>query len=398
VRLPFDFAAVIDSLRYERYMKNGLDKRATVRTAINNSYYFIRPILPVGVRKYLQRLRLSGWEQIPFPTWPVDRSVDTLCEQLLLLSMRAAGLDQIPFIWFWPEGAPSCAIMTHDVETRLGRDFCPDMMDMDDSFGIKSSFQVVPEDRYEVPPSFLQNIKDRGFVLAVQDLNHDGRLFKDRCQFVTRAQKINEYGRQWGAKGFRSAILYRRQEWFEALEFAYDMSVPNVAHLDPQHGGCCTVMPFFVGRILELPVTTTQDYTLFNILNDYSLDLWKRQIDLIMERHGLISFIVHPDYVTTPRETAVYKALLGYLAQLRAERGVWMATSDEVNRWWRQRAEMILVEDGDVVRIEGAGSERARLAYASEKNGRLVFSFPPASASTSDSSGMPLVEHSARRR
>jgi hypothetical protein len=28
------------------------------------------------------------------------------------------------------------------------------------------------------------------------------------------------------------------------LCFAYDMSIPNVAHLDPQRGGCCTIMPF----------------------------------------------------------------------------------------------------------------------------------------------------------
>ena len=60
-------------------------------------------------------------------------------------------------------------------------------------------------------------------------------------------------------------------------DFAYDMSVPNVAHLDPQRGGCCTVMPYFIGKILEIPVTDVQDYTLFNILEDFSIELWKKQ-------------------------------------------------------------------------------------------------------------------------
>ena len=64
--------------------------------------------------------------------------------------------------------------------------------------------------------------------------------------------------------------MYREQGWFDAFEFSYDMSVPNAAHLEPQRGGCCTVMPYFVGDILELPLTTAQDYTLFHILNDYS--------------------------------------------------------------------------------------------------------------------------------
>ena len=91
--------------------------------------------------------------------------------------------------------------------------------------------------------------------------------------------------------------MYREQAWFDAFEFQYDMSVPNAAHLEPQRGGCCTVMPYFVGDILELPLTTTQDYTLFHILNDYSTTLWQEQIRLITGRHGLVSVITHPDYL-----------------------------------------------------------------------------------------------------
>ena len=91
--------------------------------------------------------------------------------------------------------------------------------------------------------------------------------------------------------------MCRNQEWYDALDFNSYMSVSNVAHLEPQRGGRSTVMPFFIGRILELPLTTVQDYSLFHILGDYSIDLWKRQIDLIRERNGLISFITHPDYL-----------------------------------------------------------------------------------------------------
>ncbi len=40
--------------------------------------------------------------------------------------------------------------------------------------------------------------------------------------------------------------MYREQRWFDAFEFSYDMSVPNAAHLEPQRGGCCTVMPYFL--------------------------------------------------------------------------------------------------------------------------------------------------------
>ena len=118
---------------------------------------------------------------------------------------------------------------------------------------IPASFQIVPEDRYEVSQEFLDSIRGRGFEINVQNLNHDGRLYNDRSEFARRAEKINEYGRRFGASGFRSAILYRRQEWYSDLDFSYDMSVPNSGHLEPQRGGCCTVMPYFVGKILELP-------------------------------------------------------------------------------------------------------------------------------------------------
>jgi hypothetical protein len=373
VCMPFDLAQVADNLRNERYVE-----RSILVSMAASAYYMVRPLLPVAIRKHLQKAQLRNWDKLPFPNWPVDVTVDNLFERSMLMALRSQGTNRIPFIWFWPEGASSCVIMTHDVETVAGRNFCSSLMDLDDRYGIKASFQVVPERRYDVPSSFLDEIRNRGFEVNVQDLNHDGLLFRDRDQFLARVPKINAYGRQWGARGFRAAVLYRRQEWFDALEFSYDMSVPNVAHLDPQRGGCCTVMPYFVGNVLELPVTTTQDYPLFHFLNDYSIDLWKRQIDLILEKHGLVSFIVHPDYITAPRPQRTYEMLLAYLAQLRGERNLWIPTPGEVDQWWRQRSQMRLVADGDSWRIEGAGKERARIAYASEEDGRLVLSLQEA--------------------
>ena len=155
----------------------------------------------------------------------------------------------------------------------------------------------------------------RGFEVNLHDLNHDGRLFADKDAFLRHARRINDYTREFGCEGFRSGAMYREQGWFGAFEFSYDMSVPNAAHLEPQRGGCCTVMPYFVGNILELPLTTIQDYSLFHILDDYSTTLWKEQIRVISEHHGLISVIAHPDYLTGRREREVYVELLRHLAR-----------------------------------------------------------------------------------
>lgn len=373
--LPFDVKQVMDNLRWEVYSKSTCQSQSLLSSMLTGIYYFVRPVLPVSVRKYLQKTRLSDWNTLRFPRWPVDRSVDLLFEQLLLISLRSQGVERIPFIWFWPNGAPSCAIMTHDIETQVGRDYCPEVMDLEDAYGIKSCFCVVPESRYEVTKEYLDSIRSRGFEISVHDLNHDGYLFRKRKEFLVRAEKINAYGKKFGAFGFRAAALYRNQQWFDALKFSYDMSVPNVGHLEAQRGGCCTVMPYFIGDILELPLTTIQDYALFSYLNNYSIDLWKHQIELIMEKHGLINFIIHPDYIARPCEWDVYRTLLAHLAHLVHKNGLWISTPGEVNRWWRQRTEMRLVEDEHGVRIEGDGSERARIAYASEKDGKLAFEF-----------------------
>jgi len=124
---------------------------------------------------------------------------------------------------------------------------------------------------------------------------------------------------------------------------------------------------------LELPLTTTQDYMLFHLLGEHSIELWKRQVELILEKNGLVSFIVHPDYVMHGDFMSVYKNLLNYLQELRDARGVWVTLPSEVDRWWRQRSKMQLVASGDEWRIEGDGAECATVAYATNAGGKLVY-------------------------
>jgi hypothetical protein len=372
VQLPFDPVEVIDNLRYERYVtkSHGSALRGKVLRSI---YYAARPAMNVSVRKHLQRLYLKGREKRTFPHWPVDFTVEVLLEQLLVLVMKAQNLNRVPFIWFWPDGADTCTTISHDVETNVGLEFCPQLMDLDDSFGVKSSFPIIPEERYTVSESVLECIRNRGFEIIVHDLNHDGRLFNDRERFLRRAQRINEYAKQFGAAGFRSGAMYRNVDWFNALEFSYDTSIPNVAHLDPQQGGCCTVLPFFIDKMVELPVTTTQDYSLFHILKNYSTQLWKQQISGIRERHGMISVTVHPDYIIEKSARYVYAQLLEHLCDMRSNGETWIALAGEVASWWRLRSELKLVREGGSWRIEGNGNERARLAYAELNEGHVTY-------------------------
>ena len=352
---------VIDDLRYERYVKKHSGVASTV---IQDLYYALRPLMPAGIRKHLHRIHLNDWQRIPFPAWPVDTTVETLSEHLMMLALQHSGVQRIPFTWFWPDGYSGCLMLTHDVETRAGRDFCATLIDIDEAYGMKSSFQIVPEERYEVTAAFLNSLRARGQEINIHGLNHDSKLFRDRKTFLQRVRKINQYAKEYGASGFRSPILYRNLEWYRDFDFSYDMSVPNVAHLDPQRGGCCTVMPYFIGHVLELPLTTTQDWSLFNVLQQNSIDLWKQQIDLVLEKHGLLSFNIHPDYMIDGAHRRLYEKLLEHLRNVCADRNVWIALPGEVDRWWRDR-------------LSDSLSEQAVLAYASVENGQIVYEVLP---------------------
>src|SRR5262249_29675612 len=200
-----------------------------------------------------------------------------------------------------------------------------------------------------------------------------GNLYRERKEFDLRAARINDYLRRYDARGFRAGAMYRNQDWYDAFEFSYDMSVPNVAHLEPMRGGCCTVMPYFVGRIVELPLTMAQDYSLVHILDDYSIDLWTRQLALIRRQNGLISFIVHPDYLVERKAREVYESLLEYLRRLVVEEHIWAALPGDVERWWRARSQMSLVPHEDGWEIIGPENHRARLAYAVLDGDHLVY-------------------------
>ncbi|HEY6127055.1 MAG TPA: hypothetical protein VIW23_02625 [Candidatus Acidoferrum sp.] len=375
IQLPFSFAEVVQNLRMERYRQKGTGGLELFAESepVRMLYYMVRKGLPFRVRRQLQKIYFGDWRHLQFPTWPVDFTVDNLHEQLLRLLIEASGGTRMPFIWFWPDGAPNALILTHDVETSAGRDFTFNLMDLDDSFGFKASYQVIPEKRYQVRDEYVFGIRNRGCEFNIHDLNHDGHLYRERTEFERRAAGINGYLKRYHTNGFRAGAMYRKQDWYDVFEFSYDMSVPNVAHLEPLRGGCCTVMPYFIGKIVELPLTTTQDYSLFHILDDYSIDLWKLQLDLIRKRNGLMSLLTHPDYLIEPRARGVYASFLGYLQRMIAHEKIWAALPGEVDRWWRARNAMKLVPSGDTWEIVGAGKERARLAYAVLENGRLSY-------------------------
>jgi peptidoglycan/xylan/chitin deacetylase (PgdA/CDA1 family) len=378
-RLSFDPTEVIDNLRLERYVgavNSEVSYLSNKQSLPRRIYYALRPLFPVAFRRVLQRRALKDWSKIPFPDWPIDTTVDDLVGNVVKQAVEASSEKKLPFIWYWPRGFNSCAIMTHDVETGVGQDFCPRMLELEKRYGIRSAFELVPEVRYEISDKVVEAIRAAGSEVCIHGLNHDGRLFDNEQEFRRRAKLINEYAAKYDAVGFRSPIMYRNPNWYDAWKFSYDMSLPNAAHLDPQRGGCCTLFPYFIGDVLELPLTTIQDYPLYHVLQSDPMAMWRKQTDAIMARHGLASFIIHPDYNMEPEKQELYCELLAMLRKNADEKRLWLALPKEVDAWWRQRHAMTLVQEGGRWMIRGAGSERASIAWATLRDGELDIQVP----------------------
>jgi len=383
IALPFSPTDIINNLRLERYVgavDTGSPLIVDNKSISRRLYYALRPLFPVPFRRVLQRIALQDWAKIPFPAWPVDTTVEDFISQLWNLVLESSGEKEIPFIWYWPKCFQSCAIMTHDVETDAGQDFCHTILALEQEYGVRSAFELVPEVRYDISEQVVKAIRQAGSEVCIHGLNHDGRLFCSEQEFRIRAKAINQYAEKWGAKGFRSPIMYRNQDWYDAFNFSYDMSVPNVAHLDPQRGGCCTIFPFFVGDVLELPLTTTQDYSLYNILRCDPMAMWTTQMDAILAKHGLISFIIHPDYTMERKKQELYRELLGLMRRYGEEKNMWLALPGEVDTWWRERNSMTLTREGGKWSVHGKGSDRAAIAFARLEHGKLTCVLPNGSS------------------
>jgi hypothetical protein len=94
--LPFDPAHVIDNLRFEQYRDccPGIKRLLPKYAMLQRMYSVARPMLPAAAQRCLQRLFFRGWENIPFPQWPVDVTVENIRTDVLTLAMKVLDVQR----------------------------------------------------------------------------------------------------------------------------------------------------------------------------------------------------------------------------------------------------------------------------------------------------------------
>jgi hypothetical protein len=53
ISLPFDFKEVVDNLRLELYPSSARNEQSMVNSLLAAAYYYVRPVMPVDIRKHL---------------------------------------------------------------------------------------------------------------------------------------------------------------------------------------------------------------------------------------------------------------------------------------------------------------------------------------------------------
>ncbi len=288
-------------------------------------YYYFRPYLIWSLRIALRRASVKALRSAYQDVWPINE----------IAGRRPEGWSG------WPDGKKFAVVLTHDVEAVGGRDRCLQLMQLEQEFGFRSVFNFIPLGGYQTPVALREELQRNGFEVGIHDLRHDGKLYWSREIFSQNAKQINEHLQAWGASGFRSGFMLHNLDWLGDLNIQYDSSTFDTDPFEPQPDGVQTIFPFWVSRpdgrgYVELPYTLPQDSTMFFLLREQSIDIWKRKIDWIVERGGMVLLNVHPDYVAFSdkvgkREFAVahYRELLAYIRDKYAGQ-YWQALPREV--------------------------------------------------------------------
>jgi len=323
----------------ERYLLElYLDEKQRRPSAALESYYRIKNFIPRTVRHWLNSTVIRARRVSGFPNWP--------CESALLEFWRAwlkHALDSIKsedgwHIGFWPENARCCIVLTHDVESPLGVRRMERIADIEQQHGFLSSWNL-PLAQYPIDWATVERVRARGFEIGAHGLAHNGRLFRSEADFAELAPRLEQLAREHSLHGFRSPSTLRRAEWIARLPFEYDSSFADTEPYEPQPGGTCSVFPFHLGGLIELPYTLPQDHTLIHLLHRDPLQLWCLKAQWIAAAGGMILALTHPDYIGAGEHLARYEE---FLKRLRDLPETWQALPSAVARWWRQRAQMSL--------------------------------------------------------
>ena len=294
-------------------------------------FYLIKPLVPrqfqVSLRRFVAKRKLNA-SAAYWPIWPI------------------AG--EKPINWKgWPDGKKFAFVLIHDVDTKVGRDRCLNLAEMESLMGFRSAYYFVPED-YHVSKALRQKLMNSGFEIGLHGLTHDGKKYRNYQTFKTIAPKINKYLKDWGIVGYTSPSMLGNLRWISDLNVEYSCSSFDTDPFEPRPFGVATIFPFIMRNpsgsrsFVEIPYTLPQDHTLFNLLREKDISIWKRKLDWVAEKGGVVLLNTHPDYMFFDNginqkmeyPSRFFNEFLSYVSN-RYEGQFWNCLPKTLSHFWR---------------------------------------------------------------
>jgi peptidoglycan/xylan/chitin deacetylase (PgdA/CDA1 family) len=340
-----DSTAASEYYLFERY----LDDRDRQPPAAIRTYYRLKHFIPQGLRFRINSMAVRARQRKQFPNWPCESALMDIWRDWLRQALVSVGASDGWHIGFWPRGLRCCIVLTHDVESRVGLERMEAMAELEEKHGFRSAWNV-PLAQYELDWPRIERMRARGFEFGAHGLSHDGRLFRSRADFDGLVPELQRLAREHRLRGFRSPSTLRRAEWIRTMDFDFDSSFADTDPYEPQPGGSCSLFPFHLGDMIELPYTLPQDHTLINLLRHDPLSVWTMKAEWIASLGGMILTLTHPDYSGKQPYLGAYERLLERLTAIESS---WRALPSEVAAWWQRRSRMRLSISGNEQVISG---------------------------------------------
>jgi peptidoglycan/xylan/chitin deacetylase (PgdA/CDA1 family) len=281
---------------------------------------------------------------------------------------------------------------------RMGRRF-ERFLDVLDRYDARPTFPItaLPMSRN---PAFAHRLIERGAELAVHAWSHVDLTsldLDDQNRHMGRAiQLFRKHAVPF--TGFRAPYLHWNEDTMRVVEnykFFYSSNqtvfwnvIDEGSLADTQREGLergrafyapidadeVIVLPFRRRGFVEIPVSLPDDEILLDRMYvhdaDYLGGIWCRILDASYRRGELFTLQLHPERIDFFAD-----ALDGMLADARSKKpGVWIATLDEIARWWADKSanRVDIVRDGSKFRADVRGCPGATVYVREDGSERTL--------------------------
>ncbi|MBU2637740.1 MAG: hypothetical protein KJ955_02105 [Nanoarchaeota archaeon] len=320
--------------------------------------------IPVFARLFLFKVLLKFKKDPGFPAWPVEKSVEAI-RHLFMGALSHAYGKPADYIGFWPKGQEFALLLTHDCDSETAFKWVEYIREMEKNYGFRSSWNIVPK-KYYIDFQKLRYLKKEGCEIGIHDYDHTGSLpYLGREEIAKRISESKKLLSEFNPQGFRSALLNRNAEFLSVLaeSMLYDSSIPDTDIYSPVYfrNGACTIYPFFIKSMVELPLSMQQDFRLkrMGMKPKQIAEAWKLKLDFIARVGGLATLNVHPDDFISGSEKYLnaYEDFMKYASKLNP----WNEIPANAALWWKERDSAAL-KDGKII-----GSKRVEIKSFAEK-------------------------------